>query len=480
MAYPVVLAVLAVRIVLYALGRSGGSRSITFGVRPIIWVPAFRLVIGMLGVLALEDGNYALAAALSIPVLPDLWLNFVLIPARSPLAAYAFGFVTRPYGAVGDVRGGAVLAAMLALARRKCPSIPAWLTVRLELAELTARGPSLVAGGVAASLRGDRDSAVSLMSLVRGMDGAHASYRVRAIAVQWLIADAAMRGDWTAVLEVGRDAPKSRWSSFVVRAARLLLRQRRPFDRILIWPLWLLAPGRRHSFALARTAAKSAWQPEQSASHPPRASGAALLALLASRPTPVNTERVLLAGSSWDEALRDPGFQQRVADRARQLSCTTPVTVLLEQLSAKTTDALAEFLRRSNAALPELPEHGILADARESVREGALAEIEYQCAELARNESGDGRLSGFQRWLAWGRLRITGERLLRQDRSLGPLVFDIAFTPVNHAAVQLHNDEREYVLAHDMFHWLASVGTHSANAEALRIARKNVRLGRRL
>jgi hypothetical protein len=44
----------------------------------------------------------------------------------------------------------------------------------------------------------------------------------------------------------------------------------------------------------------------------------------------------------------------------------------------------------------------------------------------------------------------------------------------------LHNDEREYVLSHDMFRWLARVGIDSDDQTNLKLARKNASLGRSL
>jgi hypothetical protein len=130
-----------------------------------------------------------------------------------------------------DRGGGPVLAGRwrCSPARRTTRTLATWLEGQLgKPGALGAAG--VVAAGLIAASRGQRDAARDLMHNAASFEAERAPAAARVIANEWLVADAAARGDWPTVMRLGVRAdvasPQTRFLAFA--AARV---RREPLDR---------------------------------------------------------------------------------------------------------------------------------------------------------------------------------------------------------------------------------------------------------
>src|SRR5690606_26448330 len=165
----------------------------------------------------------------------------------------------------------------------------------------------------------------------------------RRIALDWLVADAVRCGDWGRVLALTDDLPTlSRTLRLMVALARCHrgAAGSEPEPVPSPWRAWLLAPRRRHTFALVRGALARpdherplALEPVELANDPRLAAndgGPAPLEALALHmdalvdgDAPGAPARFARLGEAWDRALDDFGLRGHVRRRADSLRCTT-------------------------------------------------------------------------------------------------------------------------------------------------------------
>ncbi|MBL4689066.1 MAG: hypothetical protein JKY37_31025, partial [Nannocystaceae bacterium] len=104
----------------------------------------------------------------------------------------------------GDTRGGALLAGVWALAHgrgRVSPKATAWLLARREACKPT-RGGSILASALLSEIRDDRDGMLALTRSVLLLADDPRHQAARALAAQWLAAEAVARGDWSEAASV--------------------------------------------------------------------------------------------------------------------------------------------------------------------------------------------------------------------------------------------------------------------------------------
>jgi hypothetical protein len=209
-----------------------------------------------LGVLLLVFGGVDLIGkALLVPAFillftPSFVLRQVVVPLGLPRVAYWTARWLGPIKVMKESSAGAAVYGALALARRPSSlKTLDWLELKVNLAR-SVRGAGVVAAGLLAALRGDRDRARGLFLIADAMQRKHIPRCVRVVARDWLVADAARIGNWTEVARLGRRGKGSlRWSYALARMAERLAGDPRGCWNWQLWLWWIIAPRRIATFA---------------------------------------------------------------------------------------------------------------------------------------------------------------------------------------------------------------------------------------
>ncbi|WP_437810936.1 hypothetical protein [Sorangium sp. So ce1078] len=463
------------------------------------WRTAVRMVLAPMALVfavGLAAGQLWCALLLA-PLVPFIapWLvaRHVMIPLGLPRAAYHVTLLS-DWTWRADRRGGAALAAAWALcrARKPDPAVEAWVSERLEGAggrggaapappaarPEPLRGAGVAAGAMLAAHRGDLEGARALFDSVAGFDERACPPEARRIAAGWLAADAASRGDWTAVLERAREGGGRALSLLGAIAARLLGEEPAP-AALELWLRWLAAPHRRATLPLLRralAAGEGAPRPEPEEPEPCAAkvaegdlwSRAVLLhATLLLRPRgKVSGDDLRRLGGAWDAALDDERAQAELRERALSLGASG-AQAALGPLARAVEEDLAAALRAARVPRAAWDDLGAtIGRTRRRLRDELLSEVELACDALRRRVDEKRELPALAEWREWTSLRAqyeaAGELV---GTELRRLAFPKVHADVCHAAVWLFNTRKERAIANAMFRWLL------AEAEALEDAR---------
>jgi len=399
-----------------------------------------------------------------------------------------------------DRRGGPALAGALALLARGTHDdrLATWLEGQLGgKGAIGAAG--VVAAGLIAASRGQRDAARDLMHSASNFDAEVALARV--IANEWLVADAAERGDWARVMRLGVRpdvaSPQTRFLAFAAARVRreLLIDEPTATDLGLRWMWWCSADRRRNRALLRQALAtprilssrKPAPPPPAPAPPPidpaefvgdPLAYAQALHALWG---TVVELERNLTPShlidlcKAWDAAFAGPALAQLSA-RSQALTTVLKPDLALAQLRRTVCEELAALTSRAQIPLAALLESGpIGAEAATLLRADLLGEVEKLNQSLRSRTQQKRSLSSVEELREWNTLRRAYERAaalggLEVRRLMFP---DIHLFVCNYA-VWLWNDRKEYGISGPLFRWLLAEAEAVGDEEAITLQRKNV------
>jgi hypothetical protein len=365
-----------------------------------------------------------------------------------------------------DRAGGPWLAAALALSRRRAHDERAAqvIVARLDSLFVPTRGAAIAARGLVAASRGHLDEARDLLASVAHLDPRLAPPVARKIARDWLLADAAARGDWPAAARLGRaPGPRSRAARLLGLAARRLAgAPDAPGDRALRLA-WLLAPRRRRTRALLAAALTTPPPGGPASALPLRRDGAPLAraaalhaAALAAPPGRLGPAALRRLGLAWAEALEDPATARRLLARELELGADGR-SEALRRVAERAEAELAELVAEGAAPLRLHRGGDLLEAAVARVREELLDGLQREGDRL-RERAAEGRLlTTAEEWRALARLRRRHEpavaRLDREDRRLA---FEAVHPGLCAVAVPLYNDRRERSLANAVFTYLAA------------------------
>jgi hypothetical protein len=418
--------------------------------------------------------------------LPALTLRAVLIPLGLPRVAYWFAILSPPIAHSAEIRGGAVLAGVLALGRRResDPGRVAWLDAKLARA-ITVRSLAITAAGLLAAARGKKETTRLLFHAVDGVS--RRSPRIaRRTARSWLVADAAQRGAWKEVAVLGRGGLSYiRWPYAMGAIARRLTRDvRAPSDRAL-WLAWIAAPFRlatlpllRRALSVPRGTGTQNAQPIVALGRSSEALGDALQAHAACLREP--TESTLLAaGRAWGNvgygscALH---FERAFNHRLLALRAKTHPQAALSSLLATAESDLAPLLDGVPAAL--LAKSETLEAAAGRARRRAMDEIESRAHAMAQRTARKTALHVSGEWMEWGALRRLCDRVARDaPDAVRRATFATVYAPACNYAVWLFNVRDEKLLANGIFRWLLEEARFASDAAALKVLEKNVKAG---
>jgi hypothetical protein len=424
----------------------------------------------------------AIGLAVAWPVLlPLLVLLFpwpivrhIVIPLGLPRVAYVlthFAFITW----AGRTRSGAAIAAAWAALRTK-RDVRDFLDVleaqlekrRLGVAEVTAYG-------LIAAKRGQLDDARLLLASAEELAKNHPPTLARAIAAEWITADAAARGDWSRAAQVGRSRDvfaRTRATRLIGDvAARLIGEEEVPTWRL--WLRWVIAPRRIWTRSLVERAANQAPGSASKVVRPdpvvlpadgdPFARAMTLHVALLRRPKEALLDEDLFRlARVWDEVLADPRLGERLKGRA------------LAEFIADVREDLVAMAR--SAEIP-LVGHGgaTLSGAKKKLRDEALSELELGANALDQRVREKRKHPAIDEWREWLVLRRNAERAFRMG---GPKLHRLGFSalhgPVCALAVWLFNERQENHAAHAIFFWLMEHAHRVDDVDAIRLQQGNV------
>jgi hypothetical protein len=413
---------------------------------------------------------------------PMLTLTRLIVPLRLPRLAFLFASVSPPVVHAHDPRGAAIFFAALAASRQRAaaPRTIAWLEERLA-AMRTTRGAAVAAAGLVAVASNKTDAARHLFASVDALRPLTTPRDVRRVARCWLVADAAAQGDWRRVAALGRRRGSyMRWPSLTGAIAQRLLRDPRAPSDAGMWLQWIVAPHRRATLPLLRSALRGA--PPQALQVRPAAVDAtgeplahALRAHAACVQTPSGA-RVVAAGRAWDAARTAPSAAAVVARRALALGARTSSELIVARVLETVETELAAHLETVTAS--DIQASATLTGAARRARQRDLEDIEAAAKALRDRAAAKTPLHSVSEWLEWAALRDGCGRLTRAGGADGRRT---AFAAVYHSAcnyaVWLFNVRGERLLANSVFRWLLAQAEFAGDAEAVKLLTKNVAAG---
>ncbi|MDC0715253.1 hypothetical protein [Nannocystis bainbridge] len=406
--------------------------------------------------------------------------------------------------------GGQVVAAALALLHRSHdPALATWLEGKIQARAGSGLG-SVVATGLLAASRGDRDGARDILLGVDTFDPDYAPRAARRAANDWLVADAAARGDWITVMRRGvQPGQATAYTAFLARAAarirgEALAGEPNPTDLGLWWS-WLLAPGRKAMRPLldqARAAPRVLHQrkppppgpapatvplvdPADHADDPVAHAQALHATWLALRPKtagqPATELEQRLSATRMQELCRAweaawPVAERRMRQRAAALTAQTRAEEALAAIRRAVAVELAGLARAAKLPLDGFEvEVATAAEAASELRAELLTGVEAGSEELRARTAADRRLPPAEESRAWNQFRRGYEEAtLLGGLALRYLMFPQVHRDVCGYAVWLWNDRKEYGLSGPMFQWLLREAEAVGDIEAIELQRKNV------
>ncbi|WP_428261706.1 hypothetical protein [Haliangium sp.] len=483
--WEILIGFLIVRVVQIA---RGGNRQLPGEAFVAAWcllvVLTFVMAVGVL------LGQYLLAPPLAfglVALMPWTVTRFALIPLGlvgpsrwcSSLAGWTWNH---------DRRGGGLVAAAWALSRKRPshPALPA-LIERVDDALRSATGAmqasQVLAAGLLAATRGDQASARAMLESVDEIGPNTTPRTVHALAREWLVADAAARGDWERVTELAR-GPRAR-----TRATRLLgavgarLSGGRGAGRWL-WLRWLLSPRRRHTWTLVREAARRAPAGPRGAIHrqlttklpgqPWSDALAAHVAVLSGTSAAAPAQALRCLAQAWDAALDDRDTRRLVLERAAALGAKSGDRAL-DAFTLDVARDLADMALAHHLPVASWSQGSrTLREAERLLRNQLLSEVELAFDALDDRISDRRGLHLLDEWREWMSLRALHARAVAMGGlDLRRLVFPRVHMVSCRLAVWMWNERKEFYAANAMFRWLLDEALRVGDAEAIELQRRN-------
>lgn len=475
----------------HLLGRAQkeDSRPGFFGL--LQWVLLVGLALTcVLGMLAGEPVAFVALPFIVVSCWPWAFATRVLIPRGMVAAAH---FVVRGSTWVwfDDNEGGALVAAAWAALRGGAkPAAMAFVERRLGPDD--AGAANLLATGLLAQARGDRAAARQWIASLVEFEGNSAPRMARVLAVQWCAAEAAERGAWARVIELGEDRDADRATRLLAAVGRRLLgRPPVPEPRDLQALLRAVA-GRAGFVALVERASAHAPDDATSAPMPPRAEPIApttgsprehalrlhaVLVAAALRRARIDLPHLEAACRAWDRVFDDAPVTKAMRTRAAELGAKLDAPTRLRESVDR--DLLA-VVRTTELAVGEDPhtKHDSFGRLRRAVRQRLLDELEVLADALHTRVKARKALPVHEEWREYLAIRTAYERAIGlTGEGLHRMAFQIVHASVCALAAWLWNDRKNRVHAHQMFRWLLREAEHVDDAEAIALQKRNVACG---
>ncbi|MCG8419905.1 MAG: hypothetical protein MJE77_18385 [Proteobacteria bacterium] len=473
-------------------GLRAESRAPSLAFMVLWWFAAVgALLFGLMAVAGVAWWCLPVAVLLVVIVMPWTVARRILVPLGMSRAARHVATLSGwTWGR--DLRGGGLVAGAWALVRQ--PKLSRSALASLERAR--DRAPRLTAAqvlatGLIAMARGDGESARREIESVDELGVKTTPRMVHKLAREWLVADAAESGQWRRAAELSTGpCARSRITRLLgAIGARVSCSDKAPSSAVLWWR-WFLAPGRRHTFRLVRTANSIPTRSATNRGHSHLRLATSLRpncyldALGSHIAVLIKHERNNLAGVDleslahiWDRALDDPDTRAMVMQRAALLGARSGDSALAD-LASSVAEDIADLARSADLALCDWRSNqhdcNVLAEAQRQLRDELMAEIELAFDALQERAVDERSLSAIDEWREWLSLRA----IYRHAAALGGIELRRLAFPHMHAAVTklavwLWNERREYLMANAMFRWLLSEAMAVGDSEAIELHTRN-------
>jgi len=388
---------------------------------------------------------------------PTVFLKWVVVPLGMPRVAYWTVRCCWPLGLIKELAAGGVMYAALALIRAPS-SVPTLdlLQRRLNRAQ-SVQGAGIVAIGLLAALRRDRDQARRLLLMADTLDARLISRTARTVARDWLVVDAARIGNWREVIRLGRRGrASSRWSYGVARIAERLVGERPGCGDWLLWLCWIVAPRRWATFPLLGRALALPRAPRSV--EPDRPVGTGLPQALADLARALKNRHarddLLRSISAIDVQIDSEPSRARIQQRLEALGARRDTDTIVADFRKSLANHLAGLIE----ARPDLArcQHSspVIEEAAAQVRNRLFQDVEAQCADYSGRLTNQQSLETVVEWEMWATLRDRADRLLQIDPGSEHVLFQTMYIPVCNFAVFQHNKCKRIALAHEMYAWL--------------------------
>jgi len=471
-------------IIFFIILAARRSRGEPIQLPPTFWLWCLKSaqLIVLLTVFGATDtvGKTLVAPAFIVLFAPSFVLARIVVPLGLPRVAYWAARCFGPIKLIRETGAGAAVYGALALVRRP-PSTQTidWLEQRVNRAR-SLRGAGVVAAGLLAALRADRHRARCLLLVADTSPRKFIPNRVRAIARDWLVADAARIGNWPEVIRLGRRGAYSlRWSYALARIGERLAGDPKSCRDWQLWLFWMVAPRRRATLPLLRRALAVPRAPVQAAAEPPVAVTLPdALAALAH----VLEDRFAHDGGSLarsvcgvDAAIELPATRALVQQRLQALGAFSgrveagssqnmrppedsgaqhDVDAVISGVRKRLVDLVVPIIEEASSLASGHVRGPVLDQAVEQARARLFSDVEAQCKDYSDRYKRESSLDSNAEWRAWAVMRDQAERLLELAPESENALFHAMYIPACNFAVFQHNKCIRRFLAHEIYSWL--------------------------
>jgi hypothetical protein len=458
--------------------RTFQSRSFGF---VLVWLLLWPLWVGLLYAL-LTQGWHPVAAGFALVLtpmcIPWLLVRAVFIPLGLPRGAWALTHLADwVWGR--DRAGGAMIAAVLAAGARRRQKDLAWARARLQKLDLLS-GAGVVAAALLADIDGDAARARALFQAFKSFDDRVVPKTARHIAIEHELIELLAAGDLDAATWV--DVRGSRFGHFArAVAARLGGRDEVSlFTDLRLRLFWLLAPRRRRTLPLLRTALRARPPKKQQATTTTTTTTAPLphalaLHVSATQQTSPTLADVQALAEAWDPALKEASLD--LVKRARALGVHDVDDVargIEETVTASLCDLVAQ-LDLSDVDVKEQPL--LLQTAIERVRAERMDALETATAALRLRNEQTIDLAAVDELREWAALRALYVSVQRTGSDARAVAYDAAQWTLCEVAVRLWNVRAEHRLANAVFRMLLDEATALKDTRGIETQTANVKCG---
>jgi hypothetical protein len=433
--------------------------------------------------MAADRGRFIGLTVMALSVLfclPTLLVAPLLVRLGMPRVTYWVMRCCMPLHYAGNQHAGAMLYASLSATRMRDPAAGcAWLDRCLREKPVNGVIGQAILGHLAA-LQGDRVTARCLFESIDTRPSRPRRSIVRVTARDWLVMDAARRGDWAAVVRYAEHRRGLfRWSRAVAGMAQTFA-SFPPLPKWRLWMLWLLAPRRRRLRPLLQRALTAGAQQDEPDLPRPRDLPAALallaqvLAKSARRPSEVSSVEFLAAVRSVGTQLEGAHIKAQIEKRLAALDSTGSHSA--ESVLSKFRSDVVELILPVVAANPPLVVAGrgypIIAEVLRRLQATAFESIEMQAKDLAKRAEQKKKLDALSEWQSWAILCDEANRLLALQPAAEATLFEAVWRPILSYAAFQHNEMSRLPFAQDILRWLR---THAhGNRSAYDLLDKNI------
>lgn len=480
----VVLTVIAITAFTAGPWKAEMSKEVPVGTHPGGWPVGATIVqlIGISTLLVLPGWDWVGAAVLGVFMVPWLFTELVLVPLGWPRAAFWLGR-TSTFRWANDPVGAGLVAAALATIRAGTVASADWIDARIQ-AQAPLLPGGVLASGLMAFARGDADRARRIITFLGWFPGHRVPDPAWKIAREWLVIDAASRGDWAAAARLGADDGRAR-STTTEQIARAAERMMVPPGLSFGVPL----PGRRTGMradleaeltrrmreADARPASVEDVPAEVAETSDPLSAALVQHALVAraKKPSAAAVRRLI---ARWEAVTDDPAFSPRLAMRAGEIGARDPMDQRRRFL-AEVADELREMAVAAGLASSEVTLGGGSSDA-DRLRERALSDLDVATTALRRRVTSERDLPGVDELGEF----LEVARLYEQVGRVGGISSQrVVFRQLQDAgtdqAVRLFNVRKERALANAIFRYLVLAANNAGDARAAELSQKNAACG---